>query len=131
VRQIAVQPVQWPWQRHGGCSDDATGEGDELGSVATLSRCPRDLYALWAEYEYGIAGRKPARQFTAQERGKVKFKYSRRKIVWDTIDRMVRSGSTAQVACDRIYAVYGRNKSVTDIMRCLRQDAPAGHPNLW
>lgn len=60
---------------------------------------PRDLYQLWQEYEFGIGGRKPARQFTSVERGAVKFTYSRRKITtWDAIDRMVRSGVTAQVA---------------------------------
>jgi len=63
---------------------------------------------LWNEYEFGLGGRKPARQFTAVERGAVKFSYSRRKTAWDAIDRMVRSGATAQVAIDRIYGVYGR-----------------------
>jgi hypothetical protein len=34
-------------------------------------------------------GKNPARQFTMQERAKVKFKYCRRKIVWDMIDHLV------------------------------------------
>ena len=85
---------------------------------------------LWSEYEYGIGGRKAARLFTAQERGKVKFKYCRQKVAWDVIDRMVCSGLTAQVVIDRIYGVYGRNKSTTEIIQCLRRDAPEGHPNL-
>ena len=42
-----------------------------------------------------------------KERGKEKFKYSRWKVAWDTIERLVRAGHTAQVAIDNIYDVYG------------------------
>ena len=63
---------------------------------STLGR-PRDLHQLRNEHEFGLGGRKPGRQFTPVERGAVKFSYSRRKIAWDAIDRMVRSGATAQV----------------------------------
>ena len=42
---------------------------------AGLSAHPRTLYELWDEYTNGIGGRKPAREFTSQERGKVKYKY--------------------------------------------------------
>jgi len=128
VRRIALQPVQ----RVRAQVQDIEGEGDGPGPtlVATLSKCPRDLYVLWTEYEVGLAGRKPARLFTAHERGKVKFKYSRRKVVWDAIDRMIRSGSTSDIAVDSIYNVHGRNKSVSEIIQCLRNDGPQGHPNL-
>ena len=85
---------------------------------------------LWHEYEFGIGGRKPAQSFTAEERGKVRFRYCRRKIVWNAIDRMVRSGSTAQVACDRIYEVYGRG-TVTEIIKLMRKDErEGGHRQL-
>lgn len=46
------------------------------------------MAVLWDEYEYGVGGNKAAREFTPAERGKVKFKYSRRKIVWDVINNM-------------------------------------------
>ena len=39
----------------------------------------RTLYDLWNEYVIGIGGRKPAREFTATDRGKLKYKYYRRK----------------------------------------------------
>lgn len=134
VQRIAIAPYQRQQNATGPGQNeqDGGGAGDQeaAAAVATLSRCPRDLYTLWIEYEYGLDGRKPARQFTARERGQVKFKYSRRKLAWDAIDRMIRSGSTAQVACDRIYSVYGREKSVTQLIECLRRDHPAGHPNL-
>ncbi len=71
--------------------------------MSNLSPTPRTLHVLWQEYEFGIGGRKPARLFTPTDRGKVKFKYSRRKVVWDVIAARVRAGETAQVAIDRIY----------------------------
>ena len=104
----------------GGGSDSTV-----LPFSATLSPHPRDLYTLWQEYEFGIGGRKPARQFTMGERAKVKFTYCRRKIVWDVIDRLVRSGYTAQVAIDKIYEVYGR-VSVSDMIKRMRQDTRNG-----
>ena len=45
---------------------------------------------------------------------------------------MVRSGMTAQVACDRIYQTYGNNLSVTQILKRLKTDhiERGGHPAL-
>jgi hypothetical protein len=74
-------------------------------------------------YEFGIGGRKPARQFTTHERGQVKFKYCRRKVVWDSIDRMVRAGFTAQVAVDKIYEAYGQITVTQIINHRMRGDA--------
>ena len=54
----------------------------------------------------------------------------RRKIVWNAIDRMVRSGLMAQVACDRIYEVYGRG-TVMEIIKLMRKDErEGGHRQL-
>jgi hypothetical protein len=87
---------------------------------------------LWNEYEFGIGNRKPAKLFTAAERGKVKYIYYRRKIVWDNIAELVRSGLDAKTACDKIYTVYGANRSDTStIIRQMRADrARKGHPGL-
>ena len=64
------------------------------------------------------------------ERGAVKFSHSRRKIAWDAIDRMVRSGATAQVAIDRIHGVHGR-LNVSAMVVAMRQDERrGGHPQL-
>jgi hypothetical protein len=103
------------------------GGGDAVPFLVTLSLHPKDLYILWQEYEFGIGGRKPARQFTMQERARVKFKYCRRKIVWDVIDcLLVQSGyTTAQVAIDRIYDIYGR-LTVSDMIKRIRQDTRSG-----
>ena len=89
---------------------------------AALSPHPRTLYELWDEYTQGIGGRKPAREFNAQERGKVKYKYYRRKKVWDLIASVTRSGLEHHVVIDRIYQVYGREKSVTQIIKLIQSD---------
>jgi hypothetical protein len=98
---------------------------------ARLSPNPRNLHTLWQEYEFGFGGRKPAKDFTAEERGRVKYSYHRRKVVWDKIAELVRAGHTAQVAIDRIYQVYGQASTVTSIINQMRQDRrTGGHPQL-
>ena len=92
---------------------------------------PRDLFVLWQEYEVGVGGRKAAKLFTRVEKGKVMFKYCRRKIVWECIHRLVRSGHSSDSAIDMIYDVYGRSSSVTTIINRMREDAKrGGHPTL-
>ena len=101
--------------------------------VAELSRLPRSLHALWQEYEFGTGNRKAAKDFTPQERGKksVKHSYYLRKFLWEQVAEMVQSGMEADVACDRIYDVYGRNQSVTFILDCLKRDRRhGGNPAL-
>ena len=97
-----------------------------------MSSCPRTLQELWMEYESGIGGRKAARLFTAQERGRVKHKYTRRKHVWDLIKLLIQAGLTYQTACDRIYNVYGHATPVTAIINRFNHDKKRGnlHPDL-
>jgi len=98
---------------------------------SSLVANPRDLFVLWQEYEFGVGGRKAAKLFTSSERGKVKFKYSRRKIVWECIHRLIRSGYTADSAIDKIYDVYGRSTSVSTIINRMRDDEKrGGQPEL-
>ncbi|EEY64813.1 uncharacterized protein PITG_15602 [Phytophthora infestans T30-4] len=92
---------------------------------------PKDLYELWEEYQFGLSGLKPAKDFTAADRGANKFAYSRRKVFWDAVATFVRSGFTSDVAIDRNYAAYGRQLSVTRILAALRNDKhQGGHPSL-
>ena len=92
----------------------------------TLSPLPRTLYDLWAEHQTGIGGRKPACEFTAQERGADKYRYYRRKHVWDIVTNLVNAGVQARVAVDRIYSHYGANKSVTKIITEIMRDKRNG-----
>ena len=93
---------------------------------------PKSLFDLWDEYLNGVGGRKPARLFSQTERGRVKYKYTRRKVVWDIIKKLVDLGHTSQRAIDMIYEVYGGQTSVTDIINRLRKDKRNGtlNPNL-
>jgi hypothetical protein len=119
INRIAIQPARRVGAGRNQNAENAA-EGEQY--VSNLSPTPRTLHVLWQEYEFGIGGRKPARLFTPAERGKVKFKYSRRKVVWDVIAARVRAGETAQVAIDRIYEVYGAGKTVSYIITMMQRD---------
>ena len=141
IRRLTIAPAYRATARQNAGQNNNDGQnGGNVGQnggnagipfASTLSRTPRTLYDLWNEYEYGIGGRKPAKDFAATERGKVKLTYHHRKVVWDVVAEHVRSGSTAQVAIDRIYQVYGRNQSIIQITNQMRRDRQnGGHPNL-
>ena len=133
VRRLVIAPARRREQ-------EPTSEGDSapnapadhvVGANAVLSPLPRSLYDLWNEYQFGIGGRKPAKDFTPNERGRVKHNYARRKVVWEKVDELVRRGYTAEVAIDRIYNVYGRSQSVTKIIDAMKVDRRnGGHANL-
>lgn len=105
-------------------------EGDR--ATAVLMKHPRTLHDLWKEYEFGAPGHKPAKDFTATERGgRNKHVFYLRKFFWNKVAEMIRSGLDANDACDRIYNVYGNNLSVSTILRKLQSDSKTGgHPNL-
>ena len=81
--------------------------------VALFTAHPRTLHNLWAEWKFGGGGRKPAKDFNSRERGAVKIRYRFCGVLWHKVVEMVRTGDTAHVACDKIYATYGKNLSVT------------------
>ena len=93
---------------------------------------PKSLFDLWDEYLNGVGGRKPARLFSETERGRVKYKYTRRKVVWDVVRKLVDLGHSSHRAIDMIYDVYGAQTSVTGIINRLRRDKKNGtlNPNL-
>jgi hypothetical protein len=116
----------------GGAAGGDGGGGGNFGGggLAELSATPRSLDLLWEEYLNGVGGRKAARHFTPQERGKNKYKYCRRLIVWNLISMHVNAGITSQRSCEMIYAHYGQQNSVTTIINNLRRDirSPTGLP---
>ena len=106
-------------------------ENDHIPYQATLSKCPKSLFVLWQEFEFGIGGRKPAKLFSTAERGKVRYSYSLRKHFWTLMQNMIRNGYTFNSAIDKIYDVYDRSRSVTQILRLIRNDSKnGGHPQL-
>ena len=101
------------------------GEPTTACPVVALSKGPKTLHDLWDEWIFGTGDRKPASTFTSHERGTVKSVFSFRLVFWKKIDEMVRSGMTANLACDEVYAAYGRRQSVTVILRDMKRDALA------
>ena len=140
LKRIALQPVLRPRamipRRQRRALDTSDGDETEAEEViermpARLSRCPKTLFDLWHEYQFGLSGCKPAKEFTLIERGKAKSVFCRRKVFWDVVVKLVNAGHTSEVAIDKVYACYGRNTSVTKILLKMVQDRKTGgHPNL-
>jgi hypothetical protein len=100
---------------------------------ATLCRNPRTLSILWSEYMNGIGGRKPAQQFTREERGLrcVKQNYYFRKPFWTAMQRLVDKGYTESVAMGKIEKVYDKCGSITNVLRkMLIDERNGGHRHL-
>ena len=98
----------------------------QFAANVTLSPLPRTLYDLWVEYTTGIGGRKAARDFSTIERGRDKYRFYRRKHVWDIVSNLVNAGVNSRVAVDRIYNHYGANKSVTKVIKDIMADKRNG-----
>ncbi len=62
----------------------------------------------------------------------MKYKYSRRKVIWDVICNLVSLGHSLQRDIDMIYNVYGPQTSATETIYRLRRDKNNGtlNPNL-
>ena len=69
----------------------------------------------------GLGGRKAAKDFTPQERGRCKHRFCQRKPFWLLIGKMVSEGYTANVAIDKVYDVYGGNGSITNILSEIKK----------
>ena len=117
-------------------NDSTDPAADEVGvdEMATLSQNPRSLKELWLEYKYGLDGRKPAKDFTTKERNqdsKMKQKYYRRNIFWTCLAKMIRQGSTVDLAIEKVRECYGFRCSVTKILgKMIADRKTGGHPNL-
>ena len=144
IKRIAIQPVVRPRRRQevvesilqNSLSEEELVQGlgfpiFQGGNNAKLYKGVKNLYDLWHEYEFGLAGNKPAKHFTSRERGQCRFLYSRRRVFWDTVQRMINAGHTSDTAVDRVYLVYGRSLAVTYILRKMAADRrTGGHPEL-
>ena len=146
IKRIALQPITRPRRRQvvndilgGSVSGDELVQNLETGnnldlfsdSRAALFKGIKNLYDLWHEYEFGLAGNKAAKHFTSRERGKCRFMYSRRKVFWDMIQKMINAGHTSDSAVDKVYLVYGRSLAVTYILKKMVADRrTGGHPEL-
>ena len=71
------------------------------------------------------------------ERGKVKFKYCRRKLIWDdvsklrkliwdAVSKLVQGGMTAHAAMDKNLETYGRYLTLTKLINLITRDKKNG-----
>lgn len=95
---------------------------EQQRAQSSLTNNLRSLHTLWFEYEMGIGGKKPAKLFTAAERGKDRFRYSQRKVFWIKVAEMVRAGWQSTEAINKIINHYGSNLSVTATLIKMRKD---------
>ena len=72
---------------------------------------------------FGGPGRKPAKDFSLTERGRVKHLYSLRLTLCKKVAELVRGGVSATVACDKVYEACGNRLSLTTILRKMKADA--------
>ena len=111
VRRIATQPVV-----------RAVVPTSEKTIMSKLSKSPSDLFVLWREYEQGLDGGKAAKDYTAVERGRNKHTYSRRRVFWDAVVKLMARGYMADSAIDQISGAYGRRLSVTQVINEMKKD---------
>ena len=99
---------------------------------ARLTKNIISVIQLWQEYKVGLYVYKPAEQFKMDERNSsrgMKQKWYQQNKVCALTARMVRYGYSAQVAINRIHAVYGSNISITELIKKITING-CDHPNL-
>eukprot|EP00944_MAST-04C_sp_MAST-4C-sp1_P001285 g1285.t1 len=98
----------------------------ESGASADNDLMPRipTIGMLWQEFQTGIGSNKAAKSFTSYDRGKNRYVYSRRKVFWDIMVKLIEEGYSATSALANIDVVYGfGGASVSKIIRRIRKDA--------
>ena len=84
-----------------------------------------NLYEMWKEYESGLNGVKPARDFTKEERGADATRYCRRKVFWDRVLELIGQGYSSHAAVALIYSTYGEGLSICKILKLLAAEKKA------
>jgi len=99
--------------------------------LARLYKLPKTLFDLWQEFQFGLNGEKPKKEFTLEERGKNNSMYCKREFFWNVIRSLVWTGHTSQAVIDKVYLVYGRGTSVMKILlKMIRDRKEGGNPSL-
>ena len=103
---------------------------DYYDPTAKLGKA-KSLLELWNEYLHGLRGNKPAKDFTAAERGRLKTNYSRRNAFWEVMCALVNRGHTELEAIALLKQSYGQTLSVTGMCNALVRARRNGyHVNL-
>ncbi|KAG7340248.1 hypothetical protein IV203_023791 [Nitzschia inconspicua] len=106
--------------------EQAPEAGGPIGAP-TLAPNLKTLQEMWREWQFGIGGRKPAKDFTPpQERGNptgcIKQTYYRRKCVWLILRHLNDNDHNISGAINIMKETYGQNVSVTDMQKAIVRD---------
>lgn len=102
-----------------------TIDDDDDDKLIPLAKAPPDLDALWREYQYGLDGNKPVKNFSQAQKGFVRHIYCRRRAFWLAMTLLLEKGHTEDEAIGRIYEAYGHCSprcSVSMICRAITTD---------
>ena len=105
--------------------EEDTGDSNRVRAIL-MSR-PKTCHDLWQDYMFGGPGRKPAKDFSPAERGRVKHLYSLRLPLCKKVAELVQAGVSATVACDKVYEAYGNRLPLSTILRKMKVDARSGN----
>ena len=135
-QQSMSLPTSFGLQQQENNSRKAAPNADD-GKPATLIKQPRTLAELWDEYQLGIGGRKPAKDWQPFERRNAKDgirrKYYRRKFIWATMEKLMERGDTRDAAIRKIKRAYGFRCSIAEIIDSVirdHKDGGTGHVQL-
>ena len=131
VNCIATYKAMSVWWGEGKATAEVPerAAANDLAMMATLMPTPRGLHHLWQAYHHGVDGRKAARLFSYSEQGRSKHWYHQRNVVWDLVGQLIRQDDMSETAIDKIYAIFGSQNSVTNIINGLRCDKKDGTRN--
>jgi len=87
-----------------------------------LSPNLRTLEEYWREWEFGMGNNKAAKHFTAEERGRVKMKFYRRRCIWNIMVHLINKGHNHEAAIALIKQTYGQRTSCTAIHKAIVRD---------
>jgi hypothetical protein len=98
---------------------NAQAQGIVAGTAIMIEK-PDSLHQIYDEFEFGIGGRKPAKDFTVQERNNrangTKQKWYRREIIYWMICQLTNRNYTVHAAIHKIQQAIGPNWSITAII---------------
>ena len=110
--------------------ESSASDGGALNNIL-MPRIPT-IGMLWQEFQSGIGSNKPAKLFTSYDRGKNRFVYSRRKVFWDLMVKLIEEGYSSTSALTNIDVVYGYGgASVSKLISRIRVDAKESYKNFY
>ena len=109
IKRDVQRLLQVPAQKFRIHDEEESSQSDgDIGAVtyiSSLSPNTKNLNILWNDYEVVLVGKKTEKVFSTLERGQVKEKYSKRKVVWDFVSYLVLAGQSSNTVTKNIYSI--------------------------